>query len=212
MAPRKLQSDGRSDEAAGRLPFLGLTGGIGSGKSEALAALDRLGATTLSADAVVHELLETDEVRDRLVARFGPEVAPAGSVDRPVLARLVFERPEERAWLEREIWPLVGRRVAAWYAAAASEQPRPGAAVVEVPLLFESGMEPVFDATVAIVADESLRARRAAARGHEGVDERTARQLTQEEKAERATYVVQNDGDLTVLEERLSRLLETLGT
>ena len=86
--------------AATRVPFVGLTGGIGAGKSEALAALERLGAATLSTDAVVRDLLATDEVRDLLVERLGEEVAPGGQVDRSAVASVVFERPEEREWLE----------------------------------------------------------------------------------------------------------------
>ena len=72
--------------------------------------------------------------------------------------------------------------------------PPPPAAVVETPLLFEAGMDGAYDATIAVVADEALRAARAQARGHEAVDERAARQLSQDEKAARATYVVRNDG------------------
>jgi dephospho-CoA kinase len=92
------------------------------------------------------------------------------------------------------------------------EEPRPAAAVVEVPLLFESGMDQVFDHTIAIVADESLRAERASARGHEGVDSRSSRQLTQEEKAQRADFVVENDADIAALESKLSKVLATIGT
>ena len=72
--------------------------------------------------------------------------------------------------------------------------PPPRAAVVEVPLLFESGMEQVFDATIAVVADETVRADRAGARGHAAVAERAGRQLSQAEKAERADYEVRNEG------------------
>ena len=68
------------------IPFIGLTGGIGAGKSTALAGLRSLGAVTLSSDAVVHELLGSDEVREQVVARFGPGVAPGGTIDRSALA------------------------------------------------------------------------------------------------------------------------------
>jgi dephospho-CoA kinase len=84
--------------------------------------------------------------------------------------------------------------------------------VVEVPLLFESGMEGVFDATIAVVADDAVRASRTVDRGHAGTDERDARQLTQEEKAQRADYTVRNDGTISELEETLSRVLATIGT
>ena len=82
--------------------------------------------------------------------------------------------------------------------------------MVEVPLLFESGLDRGYDATIAIVADEEVRRERAAARGHESVDERTARQLTQDEKAERATFAVANSGTLEELESRLSDVLAKL--
>ena len=194
----------------GQVPFIGLTGGIGAGKSEALAALGRLGAATLSSDEVVHELLGTAEVRDLLLERLGPEVAPDGTIDRAAVATRVFGDPEERGWLEGVLWPRVGARIAAWFSDLHRDRDRPPAAVVEVPLLFESGMESVFDATIAVVADEAVRARRAGQRGHEALDDRTSRQLTQEEKAQRASYVIRNDSDLAALEERLSSILSTL--
>ena len=194
------------------VPFDGLTGGMGAGKSEALAALERLGAATLSSDAVVHELLATDDVRDELVQRLGPEVAPAGALDRGAIAEVVFARPEERTWLESVLWPRVGARIAAWREELERRPEPPAAAVVEVPLLFESGMEGVFDATIAVIADDAVRASRTFDRGHAGTDERDARQLSQEEKAQRADYTVRNDGTLSELEEKLSRVLATIGT
>jgi dephospho-CoA kinase len=192
------------------IPFVGLTGSIGAGKSEALAALERLGAATISTDAVVHELLRSDQLRDALIERLGPEVAPGGEVDRDAVASIVFERPDERAWLEELLWPRVGERVARWREELEGREPHPKAAVVEVPLLFESGMEPLFDATVAIVADYKLRSERAAGRGHRSVAGRGSRQLTQEEKAERADFVVENDGTVADLERNLSTLIERL--
>jgi dephospho-CoA kinase len=182
-------------------PFVGLTGGIGAGKSEALAALGRLGAATLSTDAVVHELYADPELRDAVVARWGPEVAPGGVVDRSAVAARAFggeASGEDRTWLEGQLWPRVGARMAAWREAEASSTPPPPALVVEVPLLFEAGMEAAFDATLAVVADEALRA------------ERTARQLPQEEKAARATFVVRNSGTLAQLEADLSSVLDRL--
>src|SRR5207244_100876 len=84
--PPKLPTS-RGGGLALAVPFVGLTGGLGSGKSTALAALERLGAATLSTDAVVHELYASDEVRDAVVERWGPEVAPDGVVDRAAIAR-----------------------------------------------------------------------------------------------------------------------------
>ena len=113
------------------------------------------------------------------------------------------------------MWPLVGARVAAWLERGARRAGRPGrarprAAVVEVPLLFEAGLEGLYDATIAVVSDEQLRHERAAARGHALADERSARQLSQEEKARRATFVVRNDGSEQDLERELSAVLDKL--
>jgi dephospho-CoA kinase len=143
-------------------------------------------------------------VRDLVVARWGAEVAPGGVVDRAAVARRAFASEEERKWLEGVLWPRVGARV------AEAREANDGVLVVEVPLLFEAGMEAVFDETIAIVAPEELRRERAASRGHEAVSERTSRQLTQEDKAERATYVVTNDGTVRDLESKLSVVLEKL--
>lgn len=192
------------------VPFVGLTGGLGAGKSAALDALARLGAVTLSTDAVVHELLASDAVRDQLVERFGPDIAPEGKIDRSAVATRVFGDDEQRGWLESVLWPRVGARVAEWRQEVEAMDPAPPAAVIEVPLLFEAGMEGVFDKTIAVVADEAVRAERAAARGHELVDSRAARQLSQDEKARRADIVVHNDGGLAELDAKLAEVLERL--
>src|SRR5215207_76956 len=192
------------------VPFVGLTGGLGAGKSEALRVLGELGAATLSTDAVVHELLTSDELREVVVARLGDEVARDGVLDRSLIAERVFGDDEARGWLESELWPRVGQRVADWRQEVEALDPPPPAAVVEVPLLFESGMEQVFDSTIAVVADEDIRAERAGSRGHASVEERAGRQLSQEEKTEKADYMVRNDGSLDELRENLSRVLARL--
>ena len=179
------------------VPFVGLTGGLGAGKSEALRVLGELGAATLSTDAVVE--------------RLGADVAPDGEIDRTRVAERVFGDDEARAWLEGLLWPRVGERVEAWRQEVARRDPPPRAAVVEVPLLFEAGMEPVFDATIAVIAPEEVRAERAGNRGHAAVDERAARQLTQEEKSQRASYTVVNDATPEDLERGLSAVLDNLG-
>ncbi|MBS1678757.1 MAG: dephospho-CoA kinase [Actinobacteria bacterium] len=187
---------------------MGLTGGIAAGKSEALAAFGRLGAATLSSDAVVHDLLESEPLRREFVARWGQEVAPEGApTDRARIGSIVFADPAELTWLESKIHPAVGAETATWLATLPDDVE---VAVVEVPLLFEGGREKVFDTTVSVVAAEDVRRERAAARGHALVDAREARQLTQEEKAERAEYVIVNDGSVEDLEAALSALLAKL--
>jgi dephospho-CoA kinase len=187
------------------VPFVGLTGGLGAGKSTALEALASLGAATLSTDAVVHELYGSDSVRDQVAERF-PDAIRDGVVDRGRLASQVFGAEGGSEWLEGLLWPLVGERVAE-FRAAVGDVP---AAVVEVPLLFESGMEQVFDHTIAVVAEESTRAERAGARGHEAVEERAGRQLTQDEKSQRADFTVRNDGTVEELKAELAEVLESI--
>jgi dephospho-CoA kinase len=186
---------------------IGLTGGIAAGKSESLAAFARLGAATISSDAVVHELLDSEPLLGRLTERWGEEVAPAGRVDRGKVGEIVFADPEQLKWLEAQIHPLVGERIGSWLA---SLDEGVEIAVVEVPLLFESEMEPVFDTTVAVVTSDEVRRARAEARGHALVGEREARQLAQDEKAARAAHVVENDGTIADLERRLSALIAKL--
>jgi dephospho-CoA kinase len=157
----------------------------------------------LSTDAVVHELYESDEVREAVLDRWG-------TADRAEIARHAFATPEDRQWLEELLWPKVGERMWAWREEQSAREPAPRALVVEVPLLFESGLDAAFDATVAVVADEQVRRERAGGRGHAALDERTARQLTQEEKATRATYTVANSGTIEDLQQTLAGVLEKL--
>jgi dephospho-CoA kinase len=193
------------------IPFIGLTGGIGAGKSTALDALARLGAAVLSTDRVVHELYEDPGVLRVVVERFGSSVLSSdGVVDRGELAKAAFDTEEDRSWLEGVLWPRVGQRMALWRSELERLAAPPRAAVVEVPLLFESGMDDAFDATIAVVADEQVRAERAGARGHQSLEARSKRQLTQDEKAQRATYTVVNDGSMEQLESKLSAILEML--
>ncbi len=137
-------------------------------------------------------------------------MAPAGVVDRGQIARHAFATADDRVWLEQLLWPRVGMAVVDWRAQVGEREPPPVAAVVETPLLFEAGLHGQYDATIAVIADEALRSQRAAARGHEAVDERAARQLSQEEKAQRATFVVVNDGTTEDLRRALSEILAKL--
>jgi dephospho-CoA kinase len=187
--------------------FVGLTGGIGAGKSEALAAFERLGAATLSTDRVAHELLDDEEVKAAIVERWGEEIAPGGSVDRDGVGEIVFNDREELAWLERITHPRVGAHVLDW---RRSLDPAVRVAVVEVPLLFEAAMEDAFDSTVAVIAPDELRDARLRERGQGGLEGREARQLEQAEKARRADHVIRNDASLEELESEVSLVIDQL--
>jgi dephospho-CoA kinase len=187
--------------------LIGLTGGIAAGKSEALRILSELGAATVSSDTLVHELLAEPQIVAALVERWGEEVAPGGEVDRSRIGALVFAREVELEWLERLLHPRVGERIAEWRRSLPDDV---RVAVVEVPLLFEGEMAPIFHGTIAVVAGAEERSRRAAARGIDNLEARSARQLPQEEKARRASWTVANDGSLAELRARLTELLPEL--
>lgn len=191
----------------GRPGLIGLTGGIAAGKSEALAAFERHGAETISSDEVVRELLRLPELSSRLVERWGDEVAPGGDVDRGRVAEIVFADPAELSWLEAQLHPLVGERLVDWVGRLPAGT---RLAVVEVPLLFEAQMEDLFDAVVAVVAADDVRRERAAGREISSLEARSGRQLTQDEKAARATHVISNDGSLAELDAKIAELIETL--
>jgi dephospho-CoA kinase len=185
---------------------------MGAGKSTALGMLEELGAAVLSTDAVVHELYRTEQLRKAVVDRWGDDVAPAAVVDRSAVAARAFADESERKWLESLLWPMVATTVSQWLVEVRSQEPAPKAAVVETPLLFEAGMQGIYDHTIAVIASEPLRSARASTRGHALTDERSSRQLPQDEKARRADFTVRNDGDLGELREQLQSILERLST
>jgi dephospho-CoA kinase len=183
-----------------------VTGPFASGKSTFVRLLGELGAETVSADELVHDLLAEDErTISRVVERFGNDVLNARSVDRRALGRKVFGDPEALQDLEDILHPLVRRETERRVAASGADL-----FVAEVPLLFEGGSSGDYDYTVAIVVPEERRRAWAAERG---VDEAAlraieARQLPGEEKARRADVVVQNDGGVDKLREQAEKLRE----
>jgi dephospho-CoA kinase len=187
--------------------FIGLTGGIGAGKSETLAAFERLGAATLSTDRVTHELLDDDQVRAALIERWGPEVAPGDGVDRNRVGEIVFSDPGELAFLEGVLHPRVGVHVLDWRQNLGADVE---VAVVEVPLLFEAAMEGAFDATVAVVAGDQIREARLRERGQPGLEGREGRQLDQAEKEARADHVIRNEGSIEELESKVNELIDQI--
>src|ERR687897_1440833 len=135
---------------------LAITGGIGAGKSEALRAFARHGAATASADEIVHRLYADPEVRQALVERWGDQVLSDGDVDRKKVGEIVFGDRDELSWLEALLHPRVVAEQARWRA----EQTAP-LAVVEVPLLYETGGESRFDPRALVTAPAGPRRERA---------------------------------------------------
>ena len=182
-----------------------ITGGIGAGKSEALAAFARAGAATVSSDEIVHELLRRDDVRDQVARRFGAGVVGAdGALDRAAIAAVVFNDRDALEWLEALLHPLVAAEYLSWREALARRERPPRVSVTEVPLLYETGAEARFDRVVVITAPEAVR------RGRSGAppDLRERRLLPDEEKVARADYSYVNAGTLAELERFVSSVLD----
>lgn len=176
-----------------------MTGGIGAGKSAALAAFAACGAATLSSDRAVHDIYGDPEVVAAVRERFGDGViAPSGAVDRTALGARAFADPGGLALLEGLVHPRVGRRRVEWMAEQAARTPPPALLVCEVPLLFEAGLADQFDAVVVITASEEVRRARVGARGQD-FDARSAHQMPEAEKVARADRAFVNDGTLQTL-------------
>ncbi len=183
---------------------VGLTGGIGAGKSEALAAFARRGAATLSSDAVVRELYERPRVRASVRELFGDDVFAAdGSVDRAALGRVVFADPEQLARLEGLLLPLLWQAFAEWR----DRELAAGAPLLvhEAPTLFEAGVRDRYDMVVTVTAPADLREQR-----RPGAAERMRHQLPEEEKAARSDVVYVNSGSLEDLDRWVGELADRL--
>jgi dephospho-CoA kinase len=185
-----------------------ITGGIGAGKSAALAAFQAHGAATVSSDEIVHHLLASDDaVRDALVQRFGEQVlGEDGRPDRARIAAIVFEDREALAFLEGLLHPLVSREYLQWREQLAALEQPPRVCVTEVPLLFESGGESRFDRVVVITAPKQLREQRRRV----PLDKRDERLLDDREKVRRADFHYVNTGTFDDLYEWVGEVMATL--
>jgi dephospho-CoA kinase len=186
-----------------------ITGGIGAGKSTALAAFRRHGAATVSSDEIVHHLLATDPaVKEALVDRFGEGIlGEDGRPDRERIARVVFRDREALDFLEKLLHPLVSREYLAWREQLARLPKPPTVCVTEVPLLYEVGAESRFDKVVVVTAPKKLRE----ARRGSGLDERETRLLPDREKVKRADFVYVNTGTPQELDAWVAEVMATLG-
>lgn len=189
---------------------VGLTGGIGSGKSAVAALLARHGAYVVDSDALAREVVAPGTPGLAAIAEaFGPVVLAAdGSLDRGALAGIVFENPADRAVLNAIVHPLVAAATAERVGAA----PEGAVVVNDVPLLVETGMAPLFDVVVVVEAPVETRLARLAARGLPEPEARAriAAQATDEERRAVATYVVDNSGTLDDLQRSVDALWTAL--
>jgi dephospho-CoA kinase len=191
---------------------VGLTGGIGTGKSYCLARFAALGAAVIDADLLAREALAPGSAGLEAVARrFGPGVLQAdGALDRPGLARLIFQDRAARADLEAIVHPDVYRRIRAW---VANLPPGTRVAIADVPLLFETGHQHDFDRVVVCACDPAEQLRRVIARDGLTPDEARARLDAQwpiGEKAARADHVIRTDGTFAQTDDAVKRVFDAL--
>jgi dephospho-CoA kinase len=192
--------------------LVGLTGGIGSGKTEVARRLAALGAVVVDADAIAREVVEPGTSGlDQVVAAFGPGVLTAdGRLDRDRVAAVVFADPEARARLNAIVHPLVRARTAELVTAAADADPH-AVVVNDVPLLVETGLAAAghYDAIVVVAADPATQRRRLVEQrgmAPADADARIAAQAPLADKLAVADYVVRNDGDLDALDAQVEQV------
>jgi dephospho-CoA kinase len=187
--------------------MVGLTGGIGAGKSAVANRLAALGAIVIDADRLAREAVAPgSESLAEVVAAFGPEVLAAdGALDRAVLASRVFGDDDARRRLEGIIHPRVRARTAELVAAA----PPDAVVVNDVPLLVEAGLSPAYELVIVVLADEETRIARLSRDRGMTRDEAVARiraQATDEQRRAIADVVIVNDGDLAELRHRIDEV------
>ncbi len=185
-----------------------VTGGIGAGKSEALAAFARHGAATISSDEIVHHLLRDDpEVRRALLERFGKQVLDENDeVDRSAIAEIVFADREALDWLEGLLHPRVVEEYMQWREQLAELPSPPSLSATEVPLLYEVGGQDRFDAVVAITAPAEVRAQRSEV----AAEQREPRLLPDSVKVAQADFAYVNDGSLDELDAFVADVMREL--
>jgi dephospho-CoA kinase len=175
---------------------IGLTGGVGSGKSTVAKLLAEHGAVVIDADAIAREVVEPGTPGlAAVIERFGSELlTESGELDRPALAAIVFNDEAARLDLNSIVHPLVGAKTVELMSAA----PPDAVLVYDVPLLVENNMAAGFDAVLVVLASEDVRLERLAGRGMPAEDARArmATQATDEQRRAAATYVIENDGTL----------------
>jgi dephospho-CoA kinase len=185
-----------------------ITGGIGAGKSTALASFRHHGAATVSSDEIVHHLLATDpDVKKALVERLGEDVlGEDGAPDRERIAFKVFRDRDALDFLEKLLHPLVSREYLAWREQLAALPEPPRVCVTEVPLLYEAGADERFDKVVVITAPSKLREARRGGR----MDDRESRLIPDREKVKRADFAYVNTGTPEELDAWVGEVMEAL--
>ena len=190
--------------------YLGLSGGIGSGKSTVAKIFADLGAVVIDADAISREVLEPGQIGyENTILTFGESVlSESGSIDRKKLAELVFQNPAQLAKLEAIIHPAVIARV------AQIRESLPASAIVvyDTPLLVEKNLKSQFDKVIIVLTDEQIRKERLVTRGLElpDIEARISNQATDSQRSDVADYIINNDGTLAQLQDNVTKVWKQL--
>jgi len=190
--------------------YLGLSGGIGSGKSTVAKIFADLGAVVIDADAISREVLEPGQIGyENTILTFGESVlSESGSIDRKKLAELVFRNPAQLAKLEAIIHPAVIARV------AQIRESLPASAIVvyDTPLLVEKNLKSQFDKVIIVLADEQIRKDRLVTRGLElpDIEARISNQATDSQRSDVADYIINNDVTLAQLQDNVTKVWKQL--
>jgi len=187
--------------------LIGLTGSLGSGKSTVLKEFRELGALTISADDIVHQVLERTDVKKEIARIFGTGVFSGPDIDRRRLAARVFSSDAQRHKLEEILHPLVYERVMEFY------KGHPGSIVVaEIPLLFESGKKDDFDMVVLVVCPRDQAIKRLEERGltKDEAEKRLRVQMPVEEKARLSDFVIDNSGSWEDTSEQVRKIWQKI--
>lgn len=195
---------------------IGVTGGIGTGKSTVLEMLGRLGAQTMSADLIARDVLAKGTTGyQEVIDRFGPSIVREdGEIDRPALGAIVFGDPESRAALERITHPQIIKLMADRISSFRELNPSPESVLaVEIPLLIECGLEGLVDQVLLVAAEQEAQVGRLTKRNgltREAAEARIASQMPICDKLDHAQWVVWNDGTVDDLERRVLSLWQRL--
>ncbi len=189
-----------------KVPLIGITGIHGSGKTELLKALERLGAITVASEDLLDTALDDTETVNELRGRLGTDIVPNGRVNRLRLGDVLKVESEKSEWLEDKLQKKLVAQIDEWRSSHEREEKQPPLAVVESTLLFELGIQCDFNKTIAVVANEETCKRRSRVNGKNGHVHFELPLLRQGEKASRSDFVIRNEGSLVDLQAGVSEL------